>query len=53
MPNENNDKEKVARENLLRESSEVDGASVKGYDFDKGVRPSSLDHCLGCRSTYN
>ncbi len=31
------DKERVARENILRESSEVEGEVVKGYDFDKGV----------------
>jgi deoxyhypusine synthase len=29
--------EKTARENLLRESSEISGTAVKGYDFNKGV----------------
>lgn len=31
------DKEKIARENLLRESSEVEGTKVEGYDFSNGV----------------
>ena len=30
-------KEKIARENILRESEEAEGISIKGYDFDKGV----------------
>jgi len=29
--------EKTARENLLREGSELKGTLIKGYDFDKGV----------------
>lgn len=29
--------EKVARDNLLRESEEVDGIKIEGYDFDNGV----------------
>ena len=33
MPNN----EKVARENLLRESEEIKGESVEGYDFNQGV----------------
>lgn len=36
------DKEKIARENILRESEEVDGISVQGYDFDKSVDFSKL-----------
>jgi deoxyhypusine synthase len=36
MANEKNN-EKTARENLLRESSEISGTAVKGYDFNKGV----------------
>ncbi len=31
------DYEKTARENLLRESSEISGVKVQGYDFDNGV----------------
>jgi len=31
------DKDKIARENILRESNETSGVVVKGYDFDKGV----------------
>ncbi len=31
------DKEKTARENILRESEEAKGLSIKGYDFNKGV----------------
>ena len=31
------DKERIARENLLRESEEIKGETVKGYDFNKGV----------------
>jgi deoxyhypusine synthase len=30
-------KEKIARKNILRESSEATGKSVKGYDFNKGI----------------
>ena len=29
--------EKVARKNLLRESKEIDGDIVKGYDFNHGL----------------
>ncbi len=32
-----NDKEKHARENILRESEEAEGLSVKGYDFNEGI----------------
>ena len=31
------DKEKIARENILRESEEASGIPIKGYDFDNGV----------------
>lgn len=31
------DKEQIARENLLREGSEVKGTAIKGYDFNEGV----------------
>ncbi len=31
------DKEKIARENLLRAGEEIDGNVIKGYDFDNGV----------------
>ncbi|MGV8131007.1 MAG: deoxyhypusine synthase [Candidatus Pacearchaeota archaeon] len=36
------DNEKIARENLLRESSEPEGLSIRGYDFSLGVNYSSL-----------
>ena len=31
------DKEKTIRDNVFRESEEIDGISVKGYDFNEGV----------------
>jgi deoxyhypusine synthase len=31
------DKQEIARKNILRESEEVAGTTIKGYDFDKGV----------------
>lgn len=34
--------EKMARENLLREGSDVKGIAIKGYDFDKGVNYSEI-----------
>ncbi|MBI4116843.1 deoxyhypusine synthase [Candidatus Pacearchaeota archaeon] len=34
--------EKKARENILKESSEPEGISIKGYDFDKGVDFESI-----------
>src|SRR3989304_3256983 len=34
--------EKIARENLLREGSELKGIDIKGYDFDKGVNYSEI-----------
>ena len=36
------DKDKIARENILRESQEPEGISVKGYDFNKGLDYSKL-----------
>lgn len=36
------DNEKIARENLLRDSSEPEGLSVKGYDFSKGADYSEI-----------
>ena len=34
--------EDIARENLVRESEEAEGLSVKGYDFSKGVNYNTL-----------
>jgi deoxyhypusine synthase len=34
---ESKEKEKIARENILRESEEAKGLSVKGYDFNNGI----------------
>lgn len=31
------DKEKIARENILRESEEAEGQKIEGYDFNSGV----------------
>lgn len=31
------DKEKIARENILKESVKIEGAVIKGYDFNSGV----------------
>ena len=31
------EKDKIARENVLRESQEIEGVSIKGYDFNKGI----------------
>ncbi|PIN94112.1 deoxyhypusine synthase [Candidatus Pacearchaeota archaeon CG10_big_fil_rev_8_21_14_0_10_31_24] len=36
------DKKKIARENLLRDSVEIDGISIEGYDFSKGVDYSEI-----------
>lgn len=33
----NNENEKIARKNLLRESEEAEGVKIEGYDFDRGV----------------
>jgi len=35
-------KEKIARKNLLRDSEEIDGISIEGYDFSKGVDYSEI-----------
>src|SRR3989338_1950197 len=37
MGKEKKEIEKTARKNLLRESEEIDGVAIKGYDFNKGV----------------
>ena len=29
--------EDIARQNILRESEEAKGISIKGYDFNKGI----------------
>ena len=31
------DKERIAKENLLRDSEEIKGVKIEGYDFDKGI----------------
>ena len=31
------DSEKIARESILKPSEEIEGISIKGYDFNKGV----------------
>ncbi len=36
------DKDKIARENILRESQEPKGISIKGYDFNSGLDYSKL-----------
>lgn len=33
----NFESEKIARESILKESKEIDGVSIKGYDFNSGV----------------
>jgi len=38
----NLEKERIARENLFRNSEEPQGKSVKGYDFDSGVNYSEI-----------
>lgn len=35
--NKSNKIERIAKENLLRESEDVSGIKIKGYDFNKGV----------------
>ena len=37
MGKEKKEIEKTARKNLLRESEEIEGIAIKGYDFNKGV----------------
>ncbi len=34
--------DKIAKENLFRESSEISGCKIEGYDFDKGVNYSEI-----------
>lgn len=36
------DKEKIARENILKESADVDGIKIEGYDFNQGVDYSKI-----------
>ncbi len=36
------DKEKIAKENLLRSGDEASGIKIKGYDFDKGINYPDL-----------
>jgi deoxyhypusine synthase len=38
----NDGNEKIARENILRESEEAEGLSIKGYDFNEGVNYEKL-----------
>ncbi|MBI2629691.1 deoxyhypusine synthase [Candidatus Pacearchaeota archaeon] len=42
MPENTNKKENTARKNILRESSEITGESVKGYDFNSGINWEKL-----------
>ncbi|MFH1365256.1 MAG: deoxyhypusine synthase [archaeon] len=37
MVRENKNKEKIARNNVLRKSEEAQGVKIEGYDFNKGV----------------
>jgi deoxyhypusine synthase len=41
------DKEKIARENILRKGEEVQGLKIEGYDFDNGVDWSSIINSFG------
>ena len=47
--NQNRKIEKIARANLLRDSSEPSGISIRGYDFNKGINYDSLldNPCIG------
>ena len=36
------DKEKIARENIMRKSEEINGIAIKGYDFNQGVDYNKL-----------
>lgn len=36
------DKQKIARDNILREAKEVSGRRIEGYDFDNGVDYSEI-----------
>jgi len=38
----NIDKEKIAKENLLRKGQETEGLKIEGYDFDKGVNYNEI-----------
>ncbi len=42
-----NGNEKIARKNLLRSGENVDGTSIKGYNFDEGVDYSKLIESFG------
>jgi len=42
-----NKNEKISKENLLRESEEVSGDSVKGYNFDEGVNYEKIIDSFG------
>jgi len=49
------DKERIARKNLLRESDEINGIAVKGYDFDKGVNYKEIVdsyESMGAQATH-
>ena len=37
MKNTGKNTEKISRENILKNSKEIDGISIKGYNFNKGV----------------
>ena len=41
------DKDEIARRNILRESEEVSGTKVEGYDFDKGVNYGQIMKSYG------
>lgn len=41
------DKDKIARENILREGDEISGVKIGGYDFDKGVDYGDLIKSFG------
>ncbi|MEK6935342.1 MAG: deoxyhypusine synthase [Nanoarchaeota archaeon] len=40
--NKKQNNEKIARENLIRESEEAEGLNVRGYDFNKGINYSEV-----------
>ena len=40
-------REKNARENVLRDSEEIKGKKIEGYDFDSGVDYSALVRSFG------
>jgi deoxyhypusine synthase len=42
MKSKKQNNEKIARENLIRESEEAKGLNVKGYDFNKGINYDKL-----------